>query len=433
MQKHCFSEIGNLLWPCDRVAAVCLATVLATATTGFCGSLTPPGPPESTMKTISEAEPRTALSAAANNIVITQPGSYYLTGNLTGRSAGYHGIVIKANNVTLDLRGFSVTGVTGSGYGILVDHGLQNVNIRNGFVRSWPFGGVGNYADRCQIESVVVSSCQGIGIFAGANSEILDCTAYDNFSGTIAAGTGSLVARCRVIHNLNGRGYAIETGKYSRIADCEVVGNAEGINAGEGSVVSGCSVAEGYDGISAGENCAVTNCAVRSNTGVGIFLYGNGGTVTDCTVSSNSAIGIQSVGGKGTVSRCVVSLNKNNGIQVGDDCTVTDCEATSNTKSGIVLGYRCTARNNNCSMNGTSGGDAGINTDGKFSRIEGNNCTGNRVGITVTRDRNLVIRNSVGGNGSDIDSIAGNFVGTIITSEAAMNGSSNPNSNISIP
>src|SRR5947208_16830687 len=54
------------------------------------GSLTPPGPPTPTFKTLQQVEPRTPIDATHtpgegdNQFVINSPGSYYLTGNITG-------------------------------------------------------------------------------------------------------------------------------------------------------------------------------------------------------------------------------------------------------------------------------------------------------------------------------------------------------------
>jgi hypothetical protein len=45
------------------------------------GSLTPPGAPAPTMKTLAQIEPRTPIAAAP--FTISAPGSYYLTTNLT--------------------------------------------------------------------------------------------------------------------------------------------------------------------------------------------------------------------------------------------------------------------------------------------------------------------------------------------------------------
>src|SRR6202453_25883 len=74
------------------------------------GSLTPPGPPGATMLTLSQIEPRTPISSGG--FIITAPGSYCLTTNLVCTNT--FGIETFANNITLDLNGFSLTGTSGA-------------------------------------------------------------------------------------------------------------------------------------------------------------------------------------------------------------------------------------------------------------------------------------------------------------------------------
>src|SRR3954470_4200181 len=89
------------------------------------GTLTPPGAPAPTMKTLDQVEPRTPIDAthtpgdADSLFKITQPGSYYLTANVTGVPAK-HGVEIAASGVTLDLNGFDLVGVPGSLDGVSV-------------------------------------------------------------------------------------------------------------------------------------------------------------------------------------------------------------------------------------------------------------------------------------------------------------------------
>src|SRR6185295_11122012 len=92
-----------------------LLTVAGTAVL-LAGPLDPPaGPILPTYKTLNEVEPRIVINAAntpgdADSLFkITQPGSYYLTGNITG-VAGKHGIEVVASGVTLDLNGFDLLG-----------------------------------------------------------------------------------------------------------------------------------------------------------------------------------------------------------------------------------------------------------------------------------------------------------------------------------
>jgi len=128
-----------------RLAPVAAAAVIAAAGVLIAGPLTPPaGPIAPTNKTLQEVEPRIAINAtntpgdADSLFKITQPGSYYLTGNITG-VVGKHGIEIVDSGVTLDLMGFDLSGIPAMGAfdGVSVTNfSLTNITIRNGSVRA---------------------------------------------------------------------------------------------------------------------------------------------------------------------------------------------------------------------------------------------------------------------------------------------------------
>jgi hypothetical protein len=107
------------------------------------GSLTPPaGPPAASMKTLDQVEARTPLVAgaagvtvsAAGTITISQPGSYYLTKNVTITTAGAHGISVSSDNVTLDLGGFSLICTTVNGGSAVLLNATSSVRVHNGHV-----------------------------------------------------------------------------------------------------------------------------------------------------------------------------------------------------------------------------------------------------------------------------------------------------------
>ena len=145
------------------------------------GSLTPPGAPAPTMKTLDQIEPRVAINAtntpgdADSLFKITQPGSYYLTGNITG-VAGKHGIEIAAPangpGVTIDLMGFELTGVPGSLDGIAATTaGARNIAIVNGAVRAWGGDGVvGDRWGRCRPWASAVSVAWWSGSMGASSS-----------------------------------------------------------------------------------------------------------------------------------------------------------------------------------------------------------------------------------------------------------------------
>lgn len=159
------------------------------------GPLDPPvGPVSSTSKTLSEVEPRIAINAintpgdadaTPSLFKITQPGTYYLTGNIAGVS-GKHGIEVAAFGVTLDLNGFSVTGVAGGLTGVYLVNG--GTEVRNGTVRNWGVDGVGG-ATAVQSNRVIdvrAFGNVGVGIYAGNYSEARNCVGSSNGSHGIA-------------------------------------------------------------------------------------------------------------------------------------------------------------------------------------------------------------------------------------------------------
>jgi hypothetical protein len=169
------------------------------------GSLTPPGAPASTMKSLDQIEARTPVDAIhtpgdfSDEFIISQPGSYYLTTNLVGVNATY-GIFIATNNVTLDLNGFSVLGTAGAYDGIRAQSGIYNIIIKNGTVSGWlniGSNGIGIQSRNVLLEHLCV--CGNMtGVYCRDNTLIRDCNVSSNYVVGIYVGGNN----CTVLENL---------------------------------------------------------------------------------------------------------------------------------------------------------------------------------------------------------------------------------------
>ncbi len=125
---------------------------------------------------------RVQLNAQAITLpyTISQPGSYVLTSNLTG-SNGLDGFIIDADDVTLDLNGFALVGVTGSLDGVHVDGAHSNITVKNGTIRSWAARGISAaLAVNGRFEGLSIGNCSNDGISVGSNSIIRVLSVTDN-------------------------------------------------------------------------------------------------------------------------------------------------------------------------------------------------------------------------------------------------------------
>lgn len=357
------------------------------------GTLTPPGAPAATMKSLDQLDakldPRTAINAtntpgnSSAVFLINTSGSYYLTGNLTGVS-GRSGLLVTADDVEIDLCGFTLTGVTGATAGILFTN-RSRVTVRNGILRSWPGGGVSGVGAAAARISGVTSELNGSnGIFVGEAGSVVDCVARGNTgtSGGIIAAGRSQILRC--VANSNG-----------------------GI------------------GISMGSESQVIDCIASLNGGTGIGASGGACRISGCTATSN-VTGISHGSGGAIIERCIARANTGTGINVGGDGLVTHCTASTNL-DGIVSSGASQIVFNTCNTNTNAGSGAGIRISGLRARVEGNVCNLNELGIVTTGTPNLVIRNHCQANTTNY-SLSGSGAGPLVT-EANVATNTNPHAN----
>jgi hypothetical protein len=155
----------------------------------------------------------TAGDTAGFPVTLSQPGSYRLTGNLDV-PGNRDGVQIEADDVTLDLNGFTIfsSGEVGFNDGILIPlNEALNVEIRNGTVRRFFRHGIfGLNSTQVRVIKVRAVDNLGDGMRLEGQSSLVDqCAAIDNgIFGINAAGDGSLVINSVMRGNVE-RGWAM--------------------------------------------------------------------------------------------------------------------------------------------------------------------------------------------------------------------------------
>lgn len=132
--------------------------------------------------------------------VISEPGSYVLTSNITGVAA-QHGIEISANNVTLDLNGFQLSGAPGGLDGIhFIGGNVASVAVVNGSIVHWSGNGInGPNTRNARLHGLLVGACGAAGIVIGEGASVTDCVFRANEIGLRA--DGSTVMGCTATNN----------------------------------------------------------------------------------------------------------------------------------------------------------------------------------------------------------------------------------------
>ncbi len=267
----------------------------------FAGPLDPPaGPVASTAKPLAELEPRIAIAAAstpgdADSVFkITQPGSYYLTGNISG-AMNKHGIKIVANGVSIDLNGFALVGFTGTLSGIAAPSGVSGTTIKHGTIMSWGADGIDlSTANSAIIQGVSVVSNTGRGINANNAALVSDCTASYNGSDGISSGSYGTVVNC--VANQNGAsGIRVSLG-------ASVSNSTASLNTTDGILVVGgaCLIRSNtctFNGLGAGNGAGIRATSTDNriegnqctNADFGIKIDGwNGNFIARNTCTSNT-------------------------------------------------------------------------------------------------------------------------------------------------
>jgi hypothetical protein len=345
------------------------------------GSLTPPGAPAPTMKTLDQLDAKLEKRTAITNLpfTISVPGSYFLATNL---SSSANGIIISASSVTLDLNGFELAGSAGSIVGVRVNGSQANICVRNGTVRGWNSDGLNlSNATQVIVSDLRVSGNLGNGLVTGTAAVINTCVSVQNALEGIVTGDAANIRGCVVYHNNVG----IRCGNGCQVRDSVTFSNFNyGIDLGVNGTVVDCTSSRDF-GILTGSGSLVSGCASLDSRLQGIIV-GDGSIVRDCRSNGtrDSSIG--------------------DGIDTGLDCLVKDCITVSNALNGINVFGRSRVIGCYSSLNGRAVSSAGIfvGNQGGASQIDGNQvCNNNGYGIYSFSGGDLIVRNSASGNSTN--------------------------------
>lgn len=212
-------------------------------------------------------------------VTLSQPGSYVLSGNLTVPDQNTTAIQVTADNVTIDLNGFSIIGP----------------NIANGFG-------------------------EGVSAFSRTNIAVLNGTVRGMGSPGVSLGNKARAEGLRLISNTDG----IRVGVDSLVKDITALGNrVTGIYvSGKSTLLNSVATQNGEDGIFTGEDCLVQGNTVHGNGRYGISV-GSYSTVLQNTVTGNGDFGLL-LGSSTGYAQNVVADNKtvsgpqvSGGLQMG--------------------------------------------------------------------------------------------------------------------
>ncbi len=396
------------------------------------GSLTPPGTPAPTMKTLQQLEPRTDMNLLTGDAtavaVISSPGSYYLTSDLSGESGkDTIRVISTGGRITIDLNGFALTNTAAGRTAIVLPPGSPSVVIRNGTILcsgSSSTKAVGGSSLHVSCENLALVGFNGSTLLSlGDDCSVTRCTITE---GGITAGLRCVLRETKIqstgettiLLGADSQAVALQftsdrgmltVGKRSLLADCQVnivtgppafFGNAAVVTTDQGAVVRNCTITGGNvagHALQVAANSLVSGCRISTVFRDGIISSGAANvTVESCVVQGNGRDAIF-LGPNARVRDCTVAGSGTEGIEVGENSIVTGCTVSAAGGSGGIVSVGENVEVSHCAVKGVTAGSGISLFSGSITDCTVTGTT-NGPGIQVTQ-RSIVARNRSENNG----------------------------------
>ncbi len=316
------------------------------------GSLSPPpGPIMPTMRALGDVEPRIPVQSLPGSAVamhrISQPGSYYLAGNIRGMP-GMHGIEIAADNVVIDMMGFVLDGgrtpTGGSGLCGIADLSFDPKAPSSGYMHT-------------KIENGAVANWAAHGVLLGKWAVLKDMLIHDNGGPGIRAGNGVWMEKMLV--RGNGQG-GMQADEYANVQYSWFLQNT------------------GH-GVLAGQYSYLNQVGSAQNTGNGAIV-GDQSVTWGGAYNQNGMNGLV-IGKASAVLSAWMFWNAGDGLQAMDENTMYWTKAVGNGTLTMGAGINCLGRGNRIQENTLSGNGHDLRVSGVENLIIGNSATAGASGI----------------------------------------------------
>lgn len=314
---------------------------------------------------------------------ISVPGSYCLTQNAI--PIGVVGITIMADNVTLDLNNYTITGATD---GVLSQG--NNIIIKNGRINSSANGIEINAGGVVTLENLQIYNCTNASIdVSGVNTILLDsCETFSSVVGiNVSSANNVLIQNCWSHDNIS-NGVLVNSCNDVVCQNSEIVSNGLGINIDSSAV---CVIENNniFDNDNQGIYSTgstiikIKNCEVMRNILEGIYLnnalYHE---VQDCILIQNgidtSSAGILIDGllsSDNNIDSTTVMTSGTSGILLDGvvNISIVNCISRNNSGSGIELAGESSNSNYVENCHTLDNAEYGILNNGIVSNIIWNN------------------------------------------------------------